>query len=43
MIRAHPRAEPFSVQLAGLTDAEGKLLIYKAFYRSLVIDCQARS
>jgi hypothetical protein len=43
MIRARPRAEPFGVQLAGLMKAEGKLLIYKAFYRSLVFDCQARS
>jgi hypothetical protein len=43
MKRARPRAEPFTVQLAGLTNAEGKLLICKAFYRSLVFDYQARS
>jgi hypothetical protein len=43
MIRTRPRAEPFLAQLAGPTNAQGKLLMYKAFYRSLVFDCQARS
>jgi hypothetical protein len=43
MKRARPRAEPFTVQHAGLTNAEGKLLIYKAFYHNLVFDYQARS
>ncbi len=43
MIRAHPLADPFTVQLAGLTYAEGKLLIWKAFFGGSVVDCQTRS